>query len=111
MDDNNLINDEHEYEEDFEMMHLELDDGEEIDCFVLGIFEVEEKEYIALLPENDEDILLYAYTELEDGAQLDNIESDEEYEKVAKVFDEILEEEYGDEDHDCGCGSDCGCDH
>ena len=35
------------------------DEDKEIPCDVLGIFEAEEREYIALAPEDSEDILIY----------------------------------------------------
>nr|WP_245210411.1 DUF1292 domain-containing protein [Sedimentibacter acidaminivorans] len=78
------------------MMTLTLEDGTEIECAVIAIFPVEEKEYIALLPlENQEDgeVFLYGYVEdKEGGFELVSIESDEEYENVTKAFDEILDE-------------------
>lgn len=81
---------------DEEIMTLTLEDGTEIECAVIAVFPVEEKEYIALLPlENQEDgeVFLYGYAEDEDGEfELLSIESDEEYENVTKAFDEILDE-------------------
>lgn len=82
---------------------LSLDDGTDLECMVLTIFPVEEYQYIALLPVNDleqeeGEILLYRFKELENGElDLANIESDEEYEKVADAFDELLDEEEFDE--------------
>lgn len=84
--------------EEMEIMHLSLDDGTDIDCYVLGVFDVNDKEYIALVPEDSEDVLLYRYSETEEGVELDNIEDDAEYEEVGKVFDEIFEEEFEDEE-------------
>lgn len=73
------------------------DENKEVACDVLGIFEVDEVEYIALAPQDEEDVLIYRYKENGDDIQLDEIESDEEYEKVAAQFDELffegLEEE------------------
>jgi len=81
---------------DEEIMTLTLEDGTEIECAVIAIFPVGEKEYIALLPiENQEDgeVFLYGYEESEDGQfELLSIESDEEYEGVTKAFDEILDD-------------------
>ena len=95
-------------EEELSIMHLVLDDDTELDCHVLGIFEVKDKEYIALVPQDEEEVLLYEYKETEDGVELDNIE-DDEYELVAQTFDEIFEE--GFEDEGCGCGEGCDCNH
>ena len=80
---------------------LTLDDGTELECVVLTIFEAADKEYIALLPldgneAEDGEVYLYRYTEDANGTpDIQNIESDEEYEIVADAFDELLDtEEY-----------------
>ncbi len=82
---------------------LTLDDGTDLECVVLTIFEAGDKEYIALLPldgmEAEEgEVYLYRYTEDENGnPDLENILSDEEYEVVADAFDELLDTEEYDE--------------
>ncbi len=82
---------------------LTLDDGKELECVVLTIFPAANKEYIALLPMEDEEaeegeVYLYRYTEDEDGQpNLENIEDDEEYDIVADAFDELLDEQEYDE--------------
>ena len=80
---------------------LTLDDGTDLECVVLTIFEAADKEYIALLPldgneAEDGEVYLYRYTEDANGnPDIQNIESDEEYEIVADAFDELLgTEEY-----------------
>ena len=74
----------HMHEEmEMETLTLTLDDDTELECGILGVFSVdgiEGKEYIALLPLEDETVLLYEYKEDEEGIELLNIESDEEYE-------------------------------
>ncbi|MBQ7636361.1 MAG: DUF1292 domain-containing protein [Lachnospiraceae bacterium] len=81
---------------------LELENGEEMTCDVISIFPVnvnnKEQMYIALLDENadeDSDIFFYRASNLEDpdDIQLDDIESDEEFEIVADAFDEMLDDE------------------
>ncbi len=61
------------------------DNAEEIECRILGVFEVGKNEYIALLPEgSDEDIYIYGYEEYEDDTfELIYIEDDEEFERVS----------------------------
>ncbi len=82
---------------------LSLDDGTELECIVLTIFEAGEKDYIALLPmegaeAEDGEVFLYRYQEDKDGNPiLDNIEDDDEYEIVADAFDELLDEAEYDE--------------
>lgn len=83
----------HEHEE-VEMLELTLDDDTILKTYVLGIFEVEDKEYIALLPENDEKVLLYEYIEDEEGSvELKVIEEDEEFETVSEAYNELFSEE------------------
>ncbi len=76
---------------------ITLENDTVLECVVLTIFEAGGREYIAVMPETeDEDgtIYLYRYTELEDGQpDLSNIETDEEYELVSDAFDEILDEQ------------------
>lgn len=98
------FNNDMELNEDEELfVTLELDDGKELECQVIMIFEVEGQDYIALLPTEGEEyengeVYLYKYDEDEEGnPSLDNIESEEEYEMVADAFDEILDEEEYDE--------------
>lgn len=79
---------------------LSLDDGTEVECDILTIFDVGDQDYIVLLPleedgsENKEgEVYIYRYFEDEEGnPSLENIESDEEYEIVADRFDELLDE-------------------
>lgn len=77
---------------------LTLDNDETLDCLVLTIFNVGEKQYIALLPLGEDgesengDVFLYRYYDSEDGEpELDNIEDDEEYEMAADKFDEWMD--------------------
>lgn len=82
---------------------LTLDDDTEVECIVITIFEAAGKDYIALLPIEDEnedegEVYLYRYSEDAEGNPiLDNIESDDEYEVVADRFDEWLDEQEYDE--------------
>ena len=85
----------HHVEEDLEfhnvnkesIMHLTLEDDTEIEALVLGFFEVDDKEYVALLPEEEEDVLVYEYIELENKAfDLKYIEDKEEFEAVSEAF-------------------------
>ncbi|MGN1317485.1 MAG: DUF1292 domain-containing protein [Lachnospirales bacterium] len=92
------------HDHDTQYMTLQTVDGEELKCAVIGIFEVEEiegKEYIALVPEDSDEALIYQYVEDEEGEgfELLNIESDEEFETVEDALMEMLDEEY-DEEYD-----------
>lgn len=80
---------------------LELDDGQVVDCAVITILEVEGKDYIVLLPldengENEDgEVWFYGYSENPDNPneepELSYIDDEEEYEKVADAFDEYLD--------------------
>ncbi|MBR4015797.1 MAG: DUF1292 domain-containing protein [Anaerotignum sp.] len=87
----------HAHEEmELETMFLTLDDDTELECGILGVFEVEGldgKEYIALLPLEDETVLLYEYKENGDEVELSVIEDDEEFDKVSNTFYDLFEED------------------
>ena len=82
-------------DDDAEYITLEFDDGKEVEAEIMGVFECEGKEYIALIPDDDtDDVYLYGYKEVNDEEfELIDIEDDAEFEKVAKVFEEITAEE------------------
>ena len=74
---------------------LTLDNDETIECSILTIYEAGGREYIALLPLNEQgtnedgEVYLYRYTHQNGTPILDNIEDDEEYEKVIDALDEL----------------------
>lgn len=70
------------------------DEEKEVACDVLGVFDVDGQEYIAIIPQDTEDdVLLYRFDEDGDDVNLTEIESDEEYEKVAVAFEKDFFEE------------------
>ena len=79
---------------------LSMDDGKDVECKILTIFDCGEQDYIALLPMDDKgnenadgEVYIYRYSEDKEGnPSLENIDSDEEYEVVADRFDELLDE-------------------
>ncbi|KXL53946.1 hypothetical protein CLNEO_00410 [Anaerotignum neopropionicum] len=89
-------NDNEQEEMGLETMFLTLDDDTELECGVLGVFEVEGiagKEFIALMPLEDETVLLYEYKEIEDEIELNVIEEDELFDKVSAAFNELFDDE------------------
>ena len=86
---------------DRDTMTLDLDDGGKLECIVLNVFPVNNREYIALLPMNDEghveedaQIFLYRCEELgDDEVNLETIKDDDEFELVSDYFDEMLDEQ------------------
>lgn len=88
---------------------LTLENNEELECAVLNIFEADEKEYIALLPldENGDntDGQIYLYRFIDNGEEeepgLENIEEDEEFDRISAIFNEWLDtQDFGDIDLD-----------
>lgn len=87
-------------EDDDMFVTLDLDDGRSVECQILTIFEADGRDYIALLPldENGDDnedgeVFIYRYSEDAEGnPSLENIEDDDEYEVVSDRFDELLDE-------------------
>lgn len=88
---------------------LTLENNEELECAVLNIFEADEKEYIAILPldENGDntDGQIYLYRFIDNGEEeepgLENIEEDEEFDRVSAIFNEWLDtQDFGDIDLD-----------
>ena len=92
-DENKIL--EEEVQDEPEYITLEFEDGAEIECEIMGIFDVDGKEYIALIPDDDtDDVYLYGYKEVNDEEfELIDIEDDAEFEKVAAEFDKITAEE------------------
>lgn len=90
-----------DYEDEEMTVELELDDGTNVNCAVITIITVESRDYIVLLPLNDEgenedgEVWFYRYSENPQDPNeepvLDYIDDDDEYEKVADAFDEYLD--------------------
>lgn len=88
------------------VVELDLDEGS-VKCEIITIFEVNGKDYIALMPIVDEDddkfgeVWFYGYKENPDDTNEDPeliyIDDDEEYEKVQDAFDEYLDTQEFDE--------------
>jgi len=82
-------------------VEITLDNDEVVNCAVITILEVEGKDYIVLLPldedgnNEDGEVWFYRYSENPDDPNeepvLDYIEDDDEYEAVADAFDEYLD--------------------
>lgn len=84
-----------------ETVKLTLEDNTELECEIIGTFDVEDQEYIALLPLEEEDVLIYKFKDVNGEIELSLIEEDEEFERVSEAFfdffddseDEEVEEE------------------
>lgn len=83
-----------------EVVTLTLDDNEEVECSIITTYEIEDKEYIVLLPldengENEDgDVWIYRFVRDITGGndhEIINIEDDDEYEIAVDKFDEWLD--------------------
>ena len=82
------------YNEECDQITLTLEDGSDLVCDVISVFPVKDKNYIALLPSNedpDAEIFLYRFIENGEEIELENIEDDEEFDMVSDAFDELLD--------------------
>lgn len=89
------------YEDEEMTVEIELEDGTVVNCAVITILTVKDKDYIVLLPLNEQgenedgEVWFYGYKENPDDPNeepvLDYIEDDAEYEQVADAFDEYLD--------------------
>lgn len=80
---------------------LDLDDGTTVVCSIVTIFEVGDKDYIALMPLDEEgnaasdEVWIYGYKENEEDPneepELIYIDDEDEYEAAADKFDEYLD--------------------
>lgn len=88
------------YDPDEMFVTLDLEDGSSEECQILTIYEVQNQNYIVLLPLDEDgnpnakkEVYLYRYFEDDDGEPyLENIEDDDEYEAAADRFDELQDE-------------------
>lgn len=93
-----------EGEESIIYVTFDDEDGTEVPCTVLDIFECEGREYIAIAPKADVDgedeaeVYFYRYSEDGEEVKLDDIETDEEWNAVAELFDEAFFGPFDDEE-------------
>lgn len=79
------------YGED-EIITLEFDDGEGFECGIMGIFDLDDKQYIALEPFDDsDDVYLYGYVPTDDDFELLDI-PETDFDRVAAEFDRLMDE-------------------
>lgn len=93
----------HEHDEEPVIYVTFEDEDKEVPCSVLDIFECEGREYIAIVPqdvesEEEAEVLFYRYSEDGEDVKLDEVETDEEWEKVAALFDETFFGDFDDEE-------------
>lgn len=98
---------ENNYADEEMTVELELENGEKVTCAIITILSVNEKDYIVLLPldengENEDgEVWFYGYKENakdpNEEPELIFIDDDNEYEAVSDAFDEFLDNQEFDE--------------
>ena len=78
--------------EETNVITLEFEDGEEMECIIIGVLDYNGKEYIALDPDDGTGAAyIYGYKEVgDDEFELVDIEDEAEFEAAAKEFDSII---------------------
>lgn len=81
-------------QEEADIITLEFEDGVELECEIMGVFDHAGKDYIALIPLDDsDDVYIYEYQEVgEDEFELIDIEDEALFESVVAEFDAIMAE-------------------
>lgn len=85
------------------IVNLELEDGTELECEVICIFEYDEENYAALTPTDETIEELYFFgVQMEDKGEeteftLENIDDEDLLEELADAFDELMDEGEWDE--------------
>lgn len=97
-----MANSNEEYLDEDMTVDIILEDGSTVNCNIITILTVNEKDYIVLMPKNEKDesedgeVWFYRYEEDENDVNaepvLTYIDDDEEYESVEDAFDEFLDE-------------------
>ncbi|RKD26750.1 cyclopropane-fatty-acyl-phospholipid synthase [Ammoniphilus oxalaticus] len=86
-----------------EIFTLVDENDEEQEVEVLGKLEIDEDTYIAVsfvqeIEENEDEEIDVFFLRVDPNGELDAIESDEEFEKVANAFEEAMHDEHGCDD-------------
>ena len=82
------------------------ENNEEREFELVCSFDIGEKHY-ALLAEDEDSDDVFPFEIIEDeneGMTLVPIESDEEFALIQETYEQIMDEEFGDEEDECGCG-------
>ncbi|MCR4712134.1 MAG: DUF1292 domain-containing protein [Clostridia bacterium] len=90
-----MANNKNNTPDEADIITLEFDDGAEIECEIMGVFDFEGNDYIALIPLDDsDDVYIYGYKEVgDDEFEIIDIEDDELFSRVVEEFDAIMASE------------------
>lgn len=66
-------------------------DSGKMDCSVINTFKIDVKDYIALMPQDADEIQLFCYKVLNgDTIELISIDNDKEFNKALEAFDSLM---------------------
>lgn len=93
MADKNQINPETTEMDEQDIITLEFDDDTAVDAEVIGVFDVGDKEYIALAPlDGTDDVYIYGYKDNDDETfELIEVEDEEEFNAAVSEFDKLMD--------------------
>ncbi len=93
MADKNQINPETTEMDEQDIITLEFDDDTAVDAEVIGVFDVGDKEYIALAPlDGTDDVYIYGYKDNDDETfELIEVEDEEEFNTAVSEFDKLMD--------------------
>ena len=79
-------------QDEADIITLEFDNDETIECEIMGIFDYDGNDYIALIPLDDsDDVYIYGYKQISDDEfEIIEIEDEEEFDAAAAEFDAIM---------------------
>ena len=83
-------------DDDTLVVSLPMEDGTELDCDVILLFELEGQDYVALYPsegEPDEIVLMRCEYDGGENMGLEEITDEDEFNMVSETFDSIMEDE------------------
>ena len=85
-----------DHDHEIPMITITLEDGSDLECIIVDIFEFNNKQYIALLPEEDseteEEIFILNYIEDGEFIDLSEIEDEQEFSAVSDHFQNLFEQ-------------------
>lgn len=91
----------HDHEHDEEIIVLTDEEGNEHEFSIVQVIKVDEKDYAVLIPlngeEEEEEAVILRIDEENGEDILVEIETEEEFERVAEAWEELLDEEEYDE--------------
>ena len=85
-------------EEDHLIITLTDQNGNNVNCSVVATLEHNGRDYIALMPQENDDkgnfnILLFRYRMKDKGIQIENITADMEFDEIYGKFEQLLDNE------------------